>query len=239
MKRVRAISLDIDGTITYPDRRLHEDALKAIRLAEDLGVPVMLVTGNSVPFAEAVAVMIGTTGPVVAEDGGALSLRDGKLRKRIYLTGMDEEWILWSEVKKRYPEAVLSFSMPERKAGLVIMRTVPVGAVRELIEELGLNLVAVDSGFAIHVKKPWINKGTGIKKACERIGVDPEEVAHIGDGENDLDAFQAVGYRVAVGQAPKSLKDRADYVTERTYGGGGAEGILHVLGKFGYLKRPE
>ncbi|ASJ10932.1 phosphoglycolate phosphatase [Thermococcus sp. P6] len=237
MKRVRAISLDIDGTITYPDRRLHEDALKAIRLAEDLGVPVMLVTGNSVPFAEAVGVMIGTTGPVVAEDGGALSLRDGKLRKRIYLTGMEEEWILWSEVKKRYPEAVLSFSMPERKAGLVIMRTVPVEAVRELIEELGLNLVAVDSGFAIHVKKPWINKGTGIKKACESIGVDPEEVAHIGDGENDLDAFQAVGYRVAVGQAPKSLKDKADYVTERTYGEGGAEGILHILRKFGYLER--
>ncbi|ASJ04273.1 phosphoglycolate phosphatase [Thermococcus barossii] len=232
--RVRAISLDIDGTITYPDRRLHEDALRAIRLAESLGVPVMLVTGNSIPFAEAMAIMIGTSGPVVAEDGGALSVKDGRLRKRVYLTTMDEEWILWSEIKRRHPEAVLSFSMPERKAGLVILRTIPVEEVRKVIAELGLNLIAVDSGFAIHVKKPWINKGTGIEKACEILGISPKEVAHIGDGENDLDAFRAVGYRVAVGQAPEGLKREADYVTGKTYGEGGAEGILHVLERFGY-----
>ncbi|NJE06384.1 phosphoglycolate phosphatase [Thermococcus sp. M36] len=232
---VKAISLDIDGTITYPDRRLHEDSLRAIRLAERLGVPVMLVTGNSVPFAEAMAIMIGTSGPVVAEDGGALSIKEGKLKKRVYLTKMDEEWILWSEIKRRYPEAVMSFSMPERKAGLVIMRTVPVEAVRDIIAELELNLIAVDSGFAIHIKKPWINKGTGIEKACKILGISPKEVAHIGDGENDLDAFHVVGYRVAVGQAPESLKKEADYVTKKIYGAGGAEGILHVLEKFGYL----
>ncbi|AEK72601.1 phosphoglycolate phosphatase [Thermococcus sp. 4557] len=233
--RVRAISLDIDGTITYPDRRLSENALRAIRLAESLGLPVMLVTGNSVPFAEAMAIMIGTSGPVVAEDGGALSIKDGRLRRRVYLTKMDEEWILWSEIKRRYPEAVMSFSMPERKAGLVILRTIPVEAVKDIIAELGLNLIAVDSGFAIHVKKPWINKGTGIEKACEILGISPGEVAHVGDGENDLDAFRVVGYRVAVGQAPESLKREADYVTKRTYGDGGAEGIVHILKEFGYL----
>lgn len=234
--RIKAISLDIDGTITYRDRRISVDALEAIRLAESLGLPVMLVTGNSVPFAEAAAVFIGTSGPVIAEDGGALSFkREGTMRKRVFLTDMDEEWILWSEVKRRYPEAVLSYSMHERKAGLVIMRTVPVEAVREIIAELGLNLIAVDSGFAIHVKKPWINKGTGIEKACEFLGISPKEVAHVGDGENDLDAFRVVGYRVAIAQAPESVREKADYVTEKPYGDGGAEAIMHILKKFGYL----
>ncbi|AHL21867.1 phosphoglycolate phosphatase [Thermococcus nautili] len=234
--RIKAISLDIDGTITYRDRTLSIDALKAIRLAERLGVPVMLVTGNSVPFAEAAAVFIGTSGPVIAEDGGALSLKgEGTMRKRVFLTDMDEEWILWSELKKRHPEAELSYSTMERKAGLVITRKVPVEVVREIIEELGLNLVAVDSGFAIHVKKPWINKGTGIEKACEFLGIKPDEVAHVGDGENDLDAFRVVGYRVAIAQAPESLKQKADYVTEKPYGDGGAEAIMHILKKFGYL----
>ncbi|WP_297523650.1 phosphoglycolate phosphatase, partial [Thermococcus sp.] len=218
------------------DRRLSVDALKAIRLAERLGVPVMLVTGNSVPFAEAAAVFIGTSGPVIAEDGGALSIKgEGTMRKRIFLTDMDEEWILWSELKKRYPEAELSYSTMERKAGLVITRKVPVEAVRELVEELGLNLTAVDSGFAIHIKKPWINKGTGIERACEFLGIRPSEVAHVGDGENDLDAFRVVGYRVAVAQAPDSLKEKADYVTKKPYGDGGAEAVLHILEKFGYL----
>jgi len=233
---VKAISLDIDGTITYRDRTLSIDALKAIRLAERLGVPVMLVTGNSVPFAEAAAVFIGTSGPVIAEDGGALSLKEeGTMRKRVFLTDMDEEWILWSELKKRHPEAELSYSTMERKAGLVLRRTVPVEAVRKIIEELGLNLIAVDSGFAIHVKKPWINKGAGIEKACEFLGIKPNEVAHVGDGENDLDAFRVVGYRVAIAQAPESLKERADYVTKKPYGDGGAEAAIHILRKFGYL----
>ncbi|AEH24773.1 phosphoglycolate phosphatase [Pyrococcus yayanosii] len=232
---IKAISLDIDGTITYPDRRLHEEALKAIRKAEELGVPVMLVTGNSIPFAEAASIMIGTSGPVVAEDGGAISYRKGRIRERIYLTNMDEEWVLWSEIKRHHPDALLTFTMPERKAGLVMMRTIPIEEVRAIIRELGLNLVAVDSGFAIHVKKPWINKGEGIKKACEILGIKPEEVAHIGDGENDLDAFRVVGYRVAVSQAPESLKREADYITKESYGAGGAEGIYHILEKFGYL----
>ena len=233
---IKAISLDIDGTITYRDRKLSVAALEAVRLAEERGLPVMLVTGNSVPFAEAAAVFIGTSGPVIAEDGGALSLRgEGTMRKRVFLTDMDEEWLLWSELKRRHPEAELSFSTMERKAGLVLRRTVPVEAVRAIIKELGLNLVAVDSGFAIHVKKPWINKGTGIEKACEFLGIKPGEVAHVGDGENDLDAFRVVGYRVAIAQAPESLKQKADYVTEKPYGDGGAEAIMHVLKKFGYL----
>ncbi|WP_456366866.1 phosphoglycolate phosphatase [Thermococcus sp.] len=234
--RVKAISLDIDGTITYRDRTLSIEALKAIRLAERLGVPVMLVTGNSVPFAEAAAVFIGTSGPVIAEDGGALSIKgEGTMRKRVFLTDMDGEWILWSELKKRFPEAELSYSTMERKAGLVITRKVPVEAVRELVEELGLNLTAVDSGFAIHVKKPWINKGAGIERACEFLGINPKEVAHVGDGENDLDAFRVAGYRVAVAQAPDSLKEKADYITKKPYGDGGAEAVMHILEKFGYL----
>ncbi|WP_457752200.1 phosphoglycolate phosphatase [Thermococcus sp.] len=233
---IKAISLDIDGTITYKDRTISIDALEAIRLAEKLGLPVMLVTGNSVPFAEAAAVFIGTTGPVIAEDGGALSLKgEGTMRKRVFLTDMDEEWILWSELKRRYPQAELSYSTMDRKAGLVLRRTVPVEAVRDIIKELGLNLIAVDSGFAIHVKKPWINKGTGIEKACEFLGIKPDEVAHVGDGENDLDAFDVVGYRVAIAQAPESVRSRANYVTEKPYGDGGAEAIFHILRKFGYL----
>ncbi|CAB49649.1 phosphoglycolate phosphatase [Pyrococcus abyssi] len=230
--KIKAISIDIDGTITYPNRMIHEKALEAIRKAESLGIPVMLVTGNTVQFAEAASILIGTSGPVVAEDGGAISYR----KKRIFLANMDEEWILWNEIRKRFPNARTSHTMPDRRAGLVIMReTIDVETVRKIIHELGLNLVAVDSGFAIHVKKPWINKGAGIEKACELLGIKPREVAHIGDGENDLDAFKVVGYRIAIAQAPDVLKENADYVTEKEYGEGGAEAIFHVLRVSGYM----
>ncbi len=235
-KMIKVISIDIDGTITYKDRRLHEEALKAIRLAENLGVKVMLVTGNTAGFAMGASILIGTTGPIIAEDGGVIA--DHRGDNRVYLGDMGEAMILWSELKKRFPQAKMSYTMKygERKAGLVLRRTVPVEVVREIIKELNLNLVAVDSGYAIHVKQPHVNKGNGIKEACKMLKVKPSEVAHIGDGENDLDAFKVVGYRIAVAQAPESLKRKADYITKNPYGEGGAEGIMHILKKFEYIK---
>lgn len=232
---IKAISVDIDGTITYPNRRLHEKAVEAIRLAETLGVSVMLVTGNSACFAYATSILIGTTGPFIAEDGGVIGDRKNN---RIFLGDMGDSMILWSELKKRYPNAEMSDTMKygERRAGLVIKRTVPVEVVRAIIEDLNLDLIAVDSGYAIHIKQPHVNKGEGIKKACQSLDITPKEVAHIGDGENDIDAFRVVGYKVAVAQAPESLKKKADYVTNKSYGEGGAEGILHILRKFGYLE---
>lgn len=232
---IKAISIDIDGTITYPNRRLHEKALEAIRLAESLGIPVMLVTGNSACFAYATSILIGTSGPFIAEDGGVIGDRSNN---RVFLGDMGDSMILWSELKRRYPSAEMSNTMKygERRAGLVIKRTVPVEAVKTIIEELNLDLIAVDSGYAIHIKQPHVNKGEGIKKACKELGISPEQVAHIGDGENDLDAFKVVGYRVAVAQAPEILKREADYVTSKPYGEGGAEGVIHILRNFGYLK---
>ncbi|ACS89505.1 phosphoglycolate phosphatase [Thermococcus sibiricus] len=232
---IKAISIDIDGTITYPNRRLQENAVEAIRLAENLGIPVMLVTGNSACFAYAATILIGTTGPFIAEDGGVIG---DKSNNRIFLGDMGDSMILWSELKKRYPNAEMSDTMKygERRAGLVIKRTVPVEVVRGIIEELNLDLIAVDSGYAIHVKQPHVNKGEGIRNACQKLGITPEQVAHIGDGENDLDAFKVVGYRVAVAQAPEVLKREADHVTTKPYGDGGAEGIIHILKKFGYLE---
>ncbi|HDH44871.1 MAG TPA: phosphoglycolate phosphatase [Thermococcus sp.] len=232
---IKAISIDIDGTITYPNRRLHEKAVEAIRLAESLGIPVMLVTGNSACFAYAASILIGTSGPFIAEDGGVIGDRSNN---RVFMGDMGDSMILWSELKKRYPNAEMSDTMKygERRAGLVIKRTVPVEAVKAIIEELNLDLIAVDSGYAIHVKQPHVNKGEGIKKACQELGIFPKQVAHIGDGENDLDAFKVVGYRVAVAQAPEILKREADYVTSKPYGEGGAEGVIHILKNFGYLK---
>jgi len=66
--KIKAISIDIDGTITYPNRMIHEKALEAIRRAESLGIPIMLVTGNTVQFAEAASILIGTSGRYLLQE---------------------------------------------------------------------------------------------------------------------------------------------------------------------------
>ena len=51
----------------------------------------------------------------------------------------------------------------------------------------------------------------------------------IGDGENDLDAIEAAGLGIAVGNAPQSVQTGADAVVGEVDAGGLAEAVAVAL----------
>ena len=57
------------------------------------------------------------------------------------------------------------------------------------------------------------SKARGIKDVCRYYGVDATECMAFGDGMNDLEMFDLVGYAVAMGDAQPALIARADFVT--------------------------
>ena len=57
------------------------------------------------------------------------------------------------------------------------------------------------------------SKARGIKDVCRYYGVDATECMAFGDGMNDLEMFDLVGYAVAMGDAKQELIARADFVT--------------------------
>jgi len=57
------------------------------------------------------------------------------------------------------------------------------------------------------------SKARGIKDVCQYYGVDANECMAFGDGMNDLEMFDLVGYAVAMGDAQPALIARADFVT--------------------------
>ena len=57
------------------------------------------------------------------------------------------------------------------------------------------------------------SKARGIKDVCQYYGVDANECMAFGDGMNDLEMFDLVGYAVAMGDAKQELIARADFVT--------------------------
>ena len=57
------------------------------------------------------------------------------------------------------------------------------------------------------------SKARGIKDVCRYYGVDATECMAFGDGMNDLEMFDLVGYAVAMGDAQPALIERADFVT--------------------------
>ena len=42
----KAVAVDIDGTITDYNKKLHLEAIESLRRLEDAGIPVILSTGN-------------------------------------------------------------------------------------------------------------------------------------------------------------------------------------------------
>ncbi|MDR0900976.1 MAG: HAD hydrolase family protein, partial [Methanobrevibacter sp.] len=73
MEGIKAIAVDIDGTLTDKSRKICVSAIESIRKVEDKGIPDIIVTGNEFFYAYATAVLVGCSGGIVAENGGVIS----------------------------------------------------------------------------------------------------------------------------------------------------------------------
>ncbi|KAF6003073.1 hypothetical protein F1559_003674 [Cyanidiococcus yangmingshanensis] len=60
------------------------------------------------------------------------------------------------------------------------------------------------------------NKGDGLRRLLEHLGIRAEEVVAIGDAENDIEMIRYAGLGIAVGNALPILKDAADVVLDVT-----------------------
>ena len=69
------------------------------------------------------------------------------------------------------------------------------------------------------------NKGTGLKKLAEKLGIKQEEVMAIGDGNNDIEMFEYANYSVAMKNATELAKKAAKYETDSNENNGVAKAI--------------
>lgn len=71
---------------------------------------------------------------------------------------------------------------------------------------------AAYSDLYVEVFSKAASKGNALRALGEHLSIPKDEIACIGDGENDQSMFQASGLRFAMGNAVESLKAQADYI---------------------------
>ncbi|MHC1602785.1 MAG: phosphoglycolate phosphatase [Methermicoccaceae archaeon] len=220
MPRIGAIATDIDGTLTDDSRRLSPSVLETVN---ELDIPVILATGNSLYFTRAVAVLLGTCGAAVCENGAVLSVAmDAEpmvlAEKEVCLEG-------YELLKSHYDMRLLDFEY--RKSEVVVARTFDAKKANELLHTTYPELEVVDTGFAFHIKFASMSKGEGVRTLLEALdwGVEMEQVAAFGDSMSDFSMLEAAGISVAVANSPTRLKGVATYVTDMPYGEGFAQGV--------------
>lgn len=219
---IRALAVDIDGTLTDGNRVLCPAAVEAVR---SLKVPVILVTGNTHCFTRTVSVLLGTPRIFIAENGGVVShsesdmeiLADSVVCQKAY-----------EELSKAFPLEVYN-SHRYRFTDVAIKRNFDVEAASRYAEERGLNVDIIDTTFAVHIKDKKVNKGTGLQRIAERMGLDLKEFAAIGDSGSDMPMFELAGFRASVGNSTPELMAASDYVAEAKYGDGFCEIINHMV----------
>ena len=88
--------------------------------------------------------------------------------------------------------------------------------------------------WLVEAAAPGVDKGSGLRKLCEIMGIDPQRVLAIGDSENDIPMLQAAGFGVAMGNATESLKAIADWIAPPIEEDGAATALRRwVLGEDG------
>lgn len=217
----KAIAVDIDGTITSMDRKLDLIAIESLR---NLNVPVVLSTGNILCYAHAAARLIGVGGIVIAENGGIVS------------PGFDTVPIMSESIKECQRAFdllsgkfnLIKLDSEHRKTEIVLRRNFDVGHARQMLHDYGFKVEIIDTHFAIHIKSKEINKGTGLIKAAELMGIGPKDFVAIGDSVNDIEMLELAGFSIAVGNADIELKQIADFTASSSYGAGTAEGITYL-----------
>ncbi len=221
---LKALLTDIDGTLTDRTRRLNTASIETIRSLVDGGVEVVLASGNTSCFMESLCRMIGTQGSFIAENGGVFRAGfTGSLQikgdQAVCRKALD---ILQTHYRKQGVELTL-LSPSYRFADLAFARTVPSDEVKEILRDHPVQVI--DTGYAIHLQSPGINKGTAMVALAREMGLQQSDFAAIGDSVNDIQMLKNSGMPLTVANAHPETKAVAHYIAEKAYGDGFVEAV--------------
>jgi hydroxymethylpyrimidine pyrophosphatase-like HAD family hydrolase len=205
---IRAVALDLDGTLADGDR-VSEAAIAAVDRIRDDGLVAMLVTGRILADVNATFPALREHFDVVVVENGAVLVLGDELRD-------------------------LAEPVEEALASVLAEQNVPIGrgrvllasdarhaqAVVAVVGTLGLDCQIVRNRGALMVLPAGVSKGTALIAALEELGISPHNALAVGDAENDLALLHAAEAGVAVANAVPSLREHADLVLDEPDGAG-------------------
>lgn len=84
---------------------------------------------------------------------------------------------------------------------------------KAVFENMGIEVTS-SIPHNMEINKRGVNKGRGLEKLCETLGIELNEVMAFGDEENDIEMLKAAGFSFAVENASEAVKAAAGAVTE-------------------------
>lgn len=227
---------DYDGTVSSLHNTISDKVSHALYLLRDKGVKFGFCTGRAYAFIRPYVHAQGLNGVHVVCGGAQLVDDEGKILRETLIPAEvmhdivhDVDNMHGTIVLKKGDDLygnTLSIEDEKLRRGLHVRPllelpdwNVPAFYVGQLDDEgwrtletrTDINLIKQRGrhgrgGFFADGVAPGVDKGAGARWWCEYHHIDPNTVIGIGDGENDIDLFGAVGLGVAMGNAVPELK---------------------------------
>ena len=226
------VVFDVDGTLL--DREgFHDELVSLARRVDREVMPVSLASGRTLPNVTPIMQAIGTSGFIVAENGGMVwdSIRGHEIRSLSDGSRAREaaEWLA-TKIEGLDPSGIESNRW--RETEWCLSETDSFELMKSLIADSEWSdLEVVSTGFAVHIARPGLNKYIGLSIALEQRGIAPKRVIACGDAPNDLPMFDLVGFSVAVSDHYPEVVSSADTITEQRGKSGSIELLKALLGQ--------
>ena len=233
--RIKLIMTDVDGTLLTSIDNVGQEIIEAVSQLKKTGIKVGLVSGRTIPRLESLAALVGTNGPVIAENGGSAKLTaGGELLELGYSRQPALEAL--EKLKAVYPGNIKEkASNAERLIDVAFEAPgIPVADLKKHLD----NIQLLDSGYMLHLLKEGISKGDTLKRVLERMGEErpaPEEIMVFGDSLTDISLFELFPHSVLVinpglpeGQA-EPVRRQAEYMSSLNCEEGFIEVASHII----------
>ncbi|MFP3126318.1 HAD family hydrolase [Ectobacillus funiculus] len=254
---VRAIFIDMDGTLLKASNYISRRNMEAIYRLMNQGVKVFLATGRhyevTAPYHKEIGLqtpMICLNGAAIhdAETGRVMQMKTVRLNEErfhhltaesscnviihtangLYCKETNEEIDYWTKVGQVPPRYIGDLRQANYQD--VLKYSVRTGAPRpELSALFKEEAEVIDWNDGFEMIAPNVSKWSGIKSLLTEFRISPNEVVAIGDGPNDIEMLRHVGIGVAMGNASEKVKAAANFVTGHHENDGLAEFIERYL----------
>ena len=242
--QIRAAALDLDGTIIGPDELITPAVLDAVRRLS-AQIPVFIATGREPQDVFNYAQQLGLTGPQLSDGGAAIldpvacthtwsaNLGPELAPDVLGLIEQLDAHFVATHIQGTFRRAI---DVPDWD----IVRISALDLSREAAEELVVRFrehprmsvilasLPYNGLWAVDFTRSGVDKGSGVARMGGMLGVEPGNMACVGDSYNDLPMMRVCGLPIAMGGAPPELQELARHVAPVV----GEDGLAYAINEW-------
>ena len=246
MKKIKAIFLDLDGTLLDDNKNIGEKTSKYLREIKD-DIKIILASARPFcrikPYLEELK-LLDENNYTICFNGSLITNNQEKILFSSHITEnviikMDDfildnniEWTYYlydTRILRKEINNISEFANKNKIYKIVgISTTDRINKIRNNLPKCILDNLEITSSEPNRIE--FVNKGMTKVKAIElllnKLGVVKEDAIAVGDGDNDIEMLDYVGCGVAMKNSPDIVIERANFVTKHS---NNEDGVYYMI----------